>query len=857
MSLFRDLGQTLGNFLRPDGNPIVQAATAISTAVGSARQVTAAIANAATIPMALAKNLEQDPTKIARILPFAAFEKPAGGPPYANALEQFASYSPVWTLSCLEPNEFNNPKLYRGNPARLKNVILSSAGRYDSARTNTTNGKPEYFIDNVSMEHNVAPGAKEGNTNNFNFSFDVYEPYSMGLFLQSMKVAAVNAGYPSYLTETPYLFMLEFKGSKDNGSLFAATPQLTKYFTIRINQIEFKVDEGGSKYKVVAMPLHYSGFSDLVNNTPNEISITGENVKSILVSGERSLCNALNRNQKNNVKAGQQEVADVFQIVFPASPEDNIGVDTSTSDTEALSATADPNKPAITKISNSTDDIQLNFGFGAIGSESNTMGFDETAGGNYVFKSESDVVDEKGQKVQKDKMSIDTNLRLFTFPQSTAISDIIHRIILSSKFAEDAIKPESIKAGKVDWYRLDCQIQLLAYDSKRNVRAKKYVFRVVPYKVNSGTFKNPSAAPDGLAELNKIIAKRYDYIYTGQNNDLLKFDIQFNALWYQGQMPTPPNQHAAIANKDLNAGSDESRNQAVVQSGEAASGVSSTAGGATLKPNYDIPTGTASGAKTVEQVIADAFNHAFLQSGSKDLANVDIEILGDPYFISDSGINSNHFAQAGPNSLINADAAMSWEGSEIYIYLAWRSPIEPNLGTAGQGGLYNFAKGEWISPFSGIYKVNRVISKFTGGTFQQTIKTMRLQGQSTDFIDGSEAINKQTQMLYNTSTEERKKTNVVDSASALSAADQEDADLGAAMRANAAGGAAAPAPAAAGTGRTISIDIRGEQQTARVAAYTQARNSGASEAAAQNISAAVGNNVGAAALEREFRNEGL
>lgn len=52
--------------------------------------------------------------------------------------------------------------------------------------------------------------------------------------------------------------------------------------------------------------------------------------------------------------------------------------------------------------------------------------------------------------------------------------------------------------------------------------------------------------------------------------------------------------------------------------------------------------------------------------------------------------------------------------------------------------------------------------------------------------------------------------------------------------------------------RTTVVDVRAEQQDARIAAYLQARREGKSEAEAQNISAAVGNNVGAAALSRSL-----
>jgi hypothetical protein len=57
--------------------------------------------------------------------------------------------------------------------------------------------------------------------------------------------------------------------------------------------------------------------------------------------------------------------------------------------------------------------------------------------------------------------------------------------------------------------------------------------------------------------------------------------------------------------------------------------------------------------------------------------------------------------------------------------------------------------------------------------------------------------------------------------------------------------------------KTTVIDIRAEQQQARVKAYTDARAAGRSEAEAQNISAAVGNEVGAAALAREAARAGI
>jgi hypothetical protein len=64
--------------------------------------------------------------------------------------------------------------------------------------------------------------------------------------------------------------------------------------------------------------------------------------------------------------------------------------------------------------------------------------------------------------------------------------------------------------------------------------AKKITYRVVPYYVHQSIFSNPSSAPVGYSELMKTVVKEYQYIYTGQNVDVLKFDININNLFYAG-----------------------------------------------------------------------------------------------------------------------------------------------------------------------------------------------------------------------------------------------------------------------------------------------------------------------------------
>lgn len=742
MSIFRDIGAAVGTILKPDGSPVSLEQTNIGISEGTARVITALPSgNSATINPYEVTEVDQDPNVTNPIKTFG-LEKITEGPPYPNVLENFASYNCLWTLCCLEPNQFNDPNSYRGKPGALKNVVISSAGRYDEQRAKTANGSPEFYIDNINMISKLA-GQDAGWTNVTQFEFDVYEPYSMGLFYQSLLAAALDAGYPHYIGEVPFLLKLEFLGADDKGRIFNSTEKLSKYFTIKITESDMKVDEGGSRYKCKAVPLHHAGYQDGANTYPVELNISGNTVQEVLSSGKKSLMNALNTAQFDLVDRNQIEKPDLYEIVFPVAWWDTVGL-TGGASPDTLKATVDVNAGKPITAGASVDIETLDFGQGEIGFSS--MGFDTTSGGNYLFKDAVDVVDANG-RIQRDQMSIDPSRRTFTFGKQVQITNVIKWIVLASEYCVNNLKPEAIdpETGLVNWFKVDVQIDILEYDKIRNQRAKKYIYRVVPFKVSAEYLKNPtSATPTKGREA--ICAKRYDYLYSGQNNDILKLDLTFNGMFFTGQLPRPPQQHGAIQNSDGQNAAEVKREAAELESGGAPEAVTSETGTPAVKPNYKIQTGTYSGEKTVGQVIADAFQDAF-QNGNKDMMNVKMDIIGDPYYLSDAGICSKYLGEYGPNDQINSDGTMNWQGSEIFVYVSFRNPIEPNLGTTGRGGLYNFPKGQWVSPYSGLYRVIGVDHKWSGGVYTQTLDMNRIVNQSIDFA-GKTEINRQNQWLY-------------------------------------------------------------------------------------------------------------
>ena len=654
-----------------------------------------------------------------------------------NPLEQFASYTTVFTFACLKKEEVNNPYLYRNADFAKNQVVFSSAGRYDKQRVPTAYGTPEYYIDNLTINSVIAPNEGTGASNAIGFDFEIYEPYSAGLFLQSLQTAANVSGYANYLDGTPYLLKAEFLGYKDDGNLYSGVQP--KYYLMTLKKVTFSVTEAGSRYKVQSVPYNHIAFSSLINTTYSDIAIVGSTVEELLAKGERSLQVVLNQQEEERIKNKLKGIPDVYEIHFPENSYSPIpgvglggGVNRATTQTALSKTVGSLNKQA-----------SANPETNPIGSAS--FGFRADSGGNYVAPRAQDVVDEKTGKIIRDKVSIDPKTRTFQYAQGQTLTAILTQAILSSDYASKAITEKPDANGRVNWFRVDAQIQLLEYDEKVGDYAKRFIYRVVPYKVHASVFTNPNAVPLGYEQLSKQIVKQYDYIYTGQNNDILKFDIDLNMAFYTAIAPTAPQDAGRSSNQDTQSAGQEERNQAKTEEGSAGA-VSQTAktGGMKIKqdPNaIKLPFG-GSGQLSPEQLVANNFHLAFLQNGQANLVNVDLEILGDTYWLTDNGIGG-YLPPPGTSEMITVDGAANYESGDIYIFIRFRTPIEPKEGN----GDYLFLDGE-DSPFSGIYKVTKCESKFNGGVFKQNLKCVRMPLQANDFEEKVQP-SAVTQTLYN------------------------------------------------------------------------------------------------------------
>jgi len=643
----------------------------------------------------------------------------------SNPLHSFASYSPLWTMACLTKEQFNNPKLYRNNDSALTGIIFSSGGRFDSQRAQTFSGIPEYFVNDFKMVSIISATPKTGNQNAVKFSFEIIEPYSMGLLLQSMQTAAIENRYANYLDNAPYLLKLDFKGYDETMKVYSVVK--SKYFVMKLTSVKFEVTESGSKYRVEGVPFNHIGFSDIHNITYTDMKLVGETVEEAC----KNLTDVINGQEQRLVEERKITVPDEYVIEFPR--EAHISQAFGKSPTPPGTATVDPNrfKPPRVINSNPAGSQPADYDPNNIGASS--FGFNAASGGNFVFGFERDIIDPETGKVQRDKVVIDPTRREFLFAQKQTITDIITQLVISSKYSKDALDPKKLTDdGFIRWFKMDVQIQFGEFDTTIGDFSRKIIFRVIPYLVHSTIFANPNSIPKGYGQLEKKIVKKYEYIYTGQNIDVLRFDIQINNLFYTGNNPSPESDSAMVANPEQQGVAPKPVTTVATGQGGRPEAQLAYTGRRRVSRSPDLLESTnkgGSGDNSTEQKVAESFHKAFVTGSSADLISVDLEILGDTYWLVDSGI-ANHFDEPQDSSTqITQDGSANYQGSDVFIYLIFRTPrdVRPEL------GLYGWPNRGKTSPFSGIYRVVQCESIFNDGVFRQRLKCIRMPLQAIDF----------------------------------------------------------------------------------------------------------------------------
>lgn len=746
----------------------------VSSLTGMVDRATAAIEdvygeiNSLTTPVqemeGLLQTKLQQYSQIGKTTKVENYPSPGPGVVIKNQLEKYASYNCIFTLGVLSSKSINNPAQTYKTAGADFTILRSGGGGIDDKRIQTAYdalgkeaGNLEYFIDNFELSSVIAPSRQSGVAQAMQFSFQVQEPYSMGLFLQALQAASFSAGFQNYL-QAPYMLEIDFIGWNDDG-----IPEPIKYsnrkIPFKLMSVEFDVEKGGSTYTVNCIPWNESGLMNEIMNIQDSIEITGANVFECLCAGEQSLSTVLNQKLQEVAEASGMPSSDFYLIRFP-SARDSGSTSLNQSDTNAQnSATTTDRESVASRLGSDVSDAaarNITTFFNSIGldensssllsvlrgsavSDLNPIGASKmldapNARGDSPFGLGLYTWDEDKQVYLRDgiELTLSESNRTFKFNQGTPITKIIEEIILVSTYGKSALGLVN-KEGNIPWFKIEPKVYIIEDPAHENITgraAKVYVYDVVRYDVNVSQFSAPNKTAKGNIDLAKQAPKSYNYIYSGKNTDVLGFDIKFNAAFFE----------AIRADLGQLGGSQQTSNRdgSVATTPEPTQTQDTSSGG--------IPEGQT---QTVSNIgfTSNNFNataatnlarqlHNTLLNSDVDLITAEMEIWGDPFYIPDSGVG-NYTAAQGPSINITADGSIDHQRSEVDILVNFRTPID----YSSDSGMMEFP-GDTIpvDSFSGLYKVLQITTAISGNKFTQTLKMIRRKNQSTEGISTAKVL---------------------------------------------------------------------------------------------------------------------
>lgn len=647
--------------------------------------------------------------------------KPA---PTKNPLHDYATSTYGITLFLLTEKDYNtlvtNPQNW--SPS---NALISSAGNYKGVKRNPE-FRDDFYFDNLKLDTVIGLNANTRGTNAIDISFTVIEPYGMTL-LDRVINAATAAGSKNYLKQ-PYLLQIDFFGSKSLGDMQSPIPYLTKRIPIMLLEMKIKSGVKGTEYAIRAVPFNHGAFLATTNSTPANFEVKATTVRDFFEeAGGASVVE-----QKKSREAERQQLQ-----------QERLGVDygefTTAEDVKRVDARqADFNKRASASYKaesyagawNAWNQDLADKKNVSIANRIKFVIDDEIADSKIVddrapidrtpYSQVGTTATKSGQQGNNAEISkatpaggFDPSKMIFNISAGSSVVDVINLVMRNSEYIKnqvsDPLQREQAKANTpVDFFKITSSVKIIGFDTKRNEYAKETTYYIKKYKYyNSKTPNMSKSTPPGAV-------KRYDYIYTGKNIDILDFSIDFDTAFYTTMIANRQNIESLSSQPD--AGDELSSNAPAT----------APTGRGSLVPNSHTyvandMTATSTGADSAKAVLVANSMKTIYSSSRGDMLQVKLKILGDPHFIKQDEVYTNPGGETTYSVMLNA-GTLTMDRGEIFCIINFVTPTDMDSVT----GLTR-TDGRYIrSGFSGYYKILRVDNEFSRGQFAQTLDCIRV-----------------------------------------------------------------------------------------------------------------------------------
>lgn len=623
------------------------------------------------------------------------FGKHAGRPdgPRPNPLDSYVNLTYGLSLHAIKGTRYN--EIVEGAPYTtdsngIGTVLIASGGRRADSFIRNKHFQNDMYFDSLKMTTVIGLNSRTRGSNVIEINFTIVEPFSVS-FVERLLRVANDLDIKSW-DQMFLMLQIDFFGNYDNGSMVNPLPNNTKYIPIKIIDIKIKVDTKGAEYRCTAIPASHTAMLESNASTPVIFEVLSSNLGEFFGSGGKSAENvyssvnsnpereaegftptvsskpssvriysfvdAMNKHQKNLVTDKLQDQADVYKFVVPESIAKSRILHNSRINPAA-------NLP--TQINNSQTRTSSN---------------------------------------------PDIERELTRINAGTSLLDVANQMIRSSDYFTSQINEEndaSIDKDKpIKAFKFLSEVKLGEWDNKRKKYQKTITYYIKEYTYyNTKFLKSKRSVPTTWV-------KEYYYMYTGKNQQIIDFSIDFNTMFIT-------NVTAFSDKKD--------RNQINTADSTPSNGIASSLPEQIQinRPNAVVSqtsvhaTGTANLSK--EQVAAGDLYKSMMSSARGDMINVKLKISGDPELIKQDDIFISP-DRIGTEVIVGNSINM--DAGEVHAYLTFQTPDDLNTTSGFYDGL-----SQTTNSFSGIYKIMTVDNEFTKGQFTQTLDLIRLFDQET------------------------------------------------------------------------------------------------------------------------------
>ena len=643
-----------------------------------------------------------------------------------NELNQFASYTYNIALYMMNSRSYVDITKSPNSPQEAltypnSQLLMRSGGvGLDNTDNNFSN---DFFIDDLEISNiAVGPSKFRHNTNATDVRFTITEPRGVTLLekLQSLASTVLVSTKEKYI-HAPYLLEIQFKGYSETGAPLPAQSK-PKYIPIRITDMTFEVTASGTQYRVSAIPFANHALQSIVSTIPHNIELTAKTVGDIFSSEVTKVVD-----ESTKISNANQGIDDAGLSVqkIKRTKLKNLGeilTDSQRARTGTPPLSGNPKtviqpngkpyrvQPAAERydtynflIADEIANAKLNLNdlYDALNTPVPTDG-DKKAKPNNDDKSQFETYVQgltKGVKFDKDT-------GIFKINAGTDISKLINLVIMHSDYMDKNIEDNPDQYAKtgdpINWFRVRPLIKSATsagggYDAKEGRYKYDIMFAVEKNVIHYHDFPwAKKSVPVGEG-----YHKKYDFIFSGQNTEVLDFQLKFNTAFIQVMTAGTG---SPFANRTATAPFVPVQKEIVD----------------TLEGN------TTNVADNITRKRAkDLFSS--VMSDGVDLVNLELSIVGDPAYIPTSDAYWQDKVRRGETYTQDfmPDGTINYNLSPPFVQLNLKTPIDYDNNT----GLQN-PNQSINSSFSGVYRLSSIDSTFSGGQFQQKLHGFRAPMQS-------------------------------------------------------------------------------------------------------------------------------